>query len=269
MMSAWNQASHGVSTSCPPKACASSETVIFSAARLLETAPHVTPPATMKMMPEDEGQEPDDADPLGPLGHVVVVISSLPSPAAGSRTPGPDEYRSSWQKRPNTTTLARNAREWPRRRTIGLRPDQAGRARARARAYSDSAAPSTSSHPNAGGVDAVVARASVEHGPVGGKADDRVGHRVVVGHEEPVDAVLDELRDPGPAPRDDHQAGGPRLERGDPERLELGRREEDVGVGVGGANLRTGQATARARRRRRRPCASTAAAPVPARGRSR
>ncbi len=74
-MSAWNQASHGVSTSCPPNALASSETVMFSAARLLATAPHVMPPAMMKMIPKMMVISPSTRTDLG--CPVVVVMAPL------------------------------------------------------------------------------------------------------------------------------------------------------------------------------------------------
>ena len=50
-MSAWANASHGVFTASPPKAAASSETVMFSAARWLDTWLQVTAPATRKTAP--------------------------------------------------------------------------------------------------------------------------------------------------------------------------------------------------------------------------
>ena len=87
MMSAWNQASHGVSTSSPPNALASSETVMFSAARLLATAPQVIPPAMMKMIPAMSVNSPTKRTVFALPVVVVVVMSPLPNPNGRVRTP--------------------------------------------------------------------------------------------------------------------------------------------------------------------------------------
>ena len=182
----------------------------------------------MKMMPKMMVRSPTTRTPLDPSGPVVVVISSLPSPAAG-RGLRPDRAPQLMPERPNATTLAT---------IVPITPESVCRAARLIRQSAPGSSPGRiPARPRRErrptrmrAVSTGCARASPTAGTVRREAHDRVGHRVVVGHEEPVDAVLDELRHPRPASRDDQQAGGPGLERGDPERLELGRREEHVRV---------------------------------------
>ena len=84
---------------------------------------------------------------------------------------------------------------------------------------------------------AVVRTDACEEPLVTREMHDRLGHLRVVGHEEAVRPVHDELLDPGAAARHDREPCGPGLEGCDAERLELGGSEEHVRVGVGGPDL--------------------------------
>ena len=71
---------------------------------------------------------------------------------------------------------------------------------------------------------------------VAGQVGQRAGELGVAVGQQPVDAVDHEVVDPGAARGDHGQAGGPRLERGDAERLEPGGGQVDVGrPGAAGA----------------------------------
>ena len=101
-----------------------------------------------------------------------------------------------------------------------------------ARAYSASARSATRGQSWAGGWSEVVSPHPLPQRAVRGQPGERRRHRLVVGGEEAVDPVAHELAHARALRRDDRKPRGPRLEGGDAERLEPGRREVDVGRGI-------------------------------------
>ena len=89
-MSAWAKASHGVFTDAPPKAAASSETVMFSAARWLETWLQVTAPAMRKTAPAMIERRPARRT---KRGFVTVDMMLSLGALVGPGLPGPGEPR--------------------------------------------------------------------------------------------------------------------------------------------------------------------------------
>lgn len=80
-------------------------------------------------------------------------------------------------------------------------------------------------------------------GRIGQQVSRHAGHRVITVHQESLDAMADEL--PYPTGRHCHhgQPCAQSLQRCDPERLELGRREIDIRGRVELLDLSPGQAT--------------------------